>query len=84
MFTTPPYNTQANSHVETFHAALVEIMGCIKENGGHRNFEKLLKRAVSKYNLSIHSVTRKIPVDLFIGRKVNLSPMTLRKLDMTT
>lgn len=65
VYTTPPYRSQANGQVERFHSTLTEIMRCIKENGGHRNFEELLERAVSEYNHTIHTVTGKRPVDLF-------------------
>ena len=48
-------------------------MRCTKENGGHSDFEELLERAVSEYNYSIHSVTRKKSEDLFFGRNVTFT-----------
>lgn len=72
-YSTPPYTSRANGQVEKFHSTLTEIMRCLKNNGGHRNFEELLERATAEYNHSVHSVTGKKPVDVFFGRSVNFT-----------
>lgn len=44
-------------------------MRCIKENGGHRNFEE----RCSEYNHSIHSLTLMRSVEQFFSRNVTLT-----------
>lgn len=50
------------------------MLRCLKAEGECRNFEELLEKATNEYNLSIHSIVGKKPVDLFFGRTVDFSP----------
>lgn len=49
-------------------------MRCLKAETTHRSFTELLDRAVYEYNYSIHSVTKKRPVETFFGRNVSTDP----------
>jgi len=74
IYTTPPNKSTVNGQIERFHSTLSEIMRCLKRDQTHRNFEELLDRAVYEYNYSIHSVTKKRPLEVFFGRRVTTDP----------
>lgn len=74
VFTTPPFKSEVNGQVERFHSTLSEIMRCLKAEGPPRSFEQLLERAVNEYNFTIHSTTRKKPVEIYFGRTPNIDP----------
>lgn len=74
IFQEPPHKSTVNGQVERFHSTLSEIMRCIKKDGTHRNFPELLERAVYEYNYTIHSVTKKRPLEVFFGRTVSTNP----------
>ena len=69
IYTTPPYCSSVNGQVERFHSTLSEIMRCLKPEKLHTSFHDLLTKSIYEYNSSIHSVTRKKPIEIFFGRK---------------
>jgi len=74
IYTTPPNKSKVNGQIERFHSTLSKIMRCLKRDQIHRSFEVLMGRAVYKYNYSIHSVTKKRPLEVFFGRRVTTDP----------
>jgi hypothetical protein len=80
IFVTPPYKSEVNGQVERFHSTLTEIMRCLKAEGACDDFESLLQRAVNEYNHTIHSVTRKKPIELFLGRIPNITPEAMEEI----
>lgn len=68
IFPAPPLKSTVNGQVERFHSTLSEIMRCIKKDGTHRNFLELLERAMYEYNYTIHSVTKKRPLEVFFEK----------------
>lgn len=68
VFTTPPYTSTSNGQIERFHSTLAEIMRCLKAEQIYESFTELLEAATKAYNLSVHSVTNKKPMDLFFSR----------------
>lgn len=79
IFKTPPYTSSVNGQVERFHSTLTEIMRCTKAENTHNSFEELLNRSICKYNHSIHSTTKKKPIEIFFGRSVYSDPSLLEK-----
>lgn len=74
IYRVPPYKSEVNGQVERFHSTLSEIMRCLKADGIERSFVELLERSVNEYNYSVHSTTKRKPVELFFGRIPNISP----------
>lgn len=79
IYKTPPYSSSVNGQVERFHSTLSEIMRCLKTDQTHRTFEELLDRSVYEYNFSIHSTTKKRPIEVFFGRTVSTDPEAYEK-----
>lgn len=74
VFKIPPYTSSANGQVERFHSTLSELMRCIKAKKIHSTFSELLDMSVYEYNRSIHSTTKRKPIDVFFGKnKLNNS-----------
>lgn len=74
IFKAPPYKSSVNGQIERFHSTLAEIMRCLKAKEVHRTFEELLDTAVYEYNYTIHSVTKKRPLEIFFGRNITTDP----------
>lgn len=79
LFRTPPYSSFVNGQVERFHSTLSEIMRCLKTRQVHTSFVELLDRAVYEYNCSIHTATKKRPIDIFFGRNISMDPNKLEQ-----
>lgn len=79
IYKTPPYTSAVNGQVERFHSTLSEIMRCLRTDRIHRSFLELLDRAVYEYNYSIHSTTKKRPIEAFFGRTVSTDPEQYEK-----
>lgn len=79
IFKTPPYKSEVNGQIERFHSTLSEIMRCLKSDGTPRSFQELLERATNEYNHTIHSTTKKKPVELYFGRSSRVSPADFEK-----
>jgi len=67
LFTIPPAHSVSNGQVERFHSTLTEIARCIKLGNEMLNTKELLAVATVKYNISIHSGTKKKPVEVING-----------------
>lgn len=78
IFKTPPYKSSINGQIERFHSTLSEVLRCTKAENTHTDFEDLLNRALFKYNYSIHSATKRKPVEVFFGRTVGPNPIELQ------
>lgn len=74
LYKAPPYKSTVNGQIERFHSTLSEIMRCLKGDGTHRGFEELLDRAIYEYNYTVHSVTKKRPLEVFFGRIATVAP----------
>lgn len=74
IFKAPPYKSSVNGQIERFHSTLAEIMRCLKTKQVHRSFDELLYSAVCEYNFTIHSVTKKRPLEIFFGRNITTDP----------
>ena len=61
----PPYSSSVNGQIERFHSTLSEVMRCLKAENSHTTFPELLYKAVYEYNNSIHSTTKKKPIEAF-------------------
>lgn len=79
IFRTAPYTSCSNGQVERFHSTLQEIMRCLQKEQTYRSFQELLDFSVKEYNLSIHTVTGRKPMEVFFGRRVSTDPELLRK-----
>ncbi len=79
IFSTAPYTSCSNGQIERFHSTLRKIMRCLQTEKIHRSFHELLDRSVNEYNLSIHTVTGKKPIEAFFGRRVSSNPELLAK-----
>lgn len=84
IFQAPPHKNTLNGQVERFHSTLSEIIRCIKKDGTHRNFFELLERAVYEYNYTIHSVSKRTPLEVFFGKTASTNPELRNKLVLTT
>lgn len=60
----PPLHSTSNGQVERFHSTLTEIARCLKLEGKVNDTSDLILQATIKYNRTIHSVTRKRPIDV--------------------
>lgn len=77
IFKTPPYKSSVNGQIERFHSTLSELLRCTKAENTHTDFEDLLNRSLHKYNYSIHSTTKRKPIEVFFGRTVGPNPIEL-------
>lgn len=68
VYTAPPYRSEVNGQIERFHSTLAEIMRCLKADEAPRSFQELVEKATNEYNHTIHSTTKKKPVELYLGR----------------
>lgn len=84
IYRTPPYTSCSNGQVERFHSTLQEIMRCLRTKGAHKTFEELLERSVKEYNLSVHSTTKRKPVEVLFGRRVSSDPEQLESFRRET
>jgi len=69
-----------NGQIERFHSTLSEIMRCLKSKQVYQTFEELLDRTIYEYNYTIHSVTKKRPLEVFFGRNFNTNPEQFEKI----
>lgn len=79
VFKTPPYKSEINGQIERFHSTLSEIMRCLKTDGISRSFKELLERATNEYNHTVHSTTKRRPVELYFGRCSRITPEEFEK-----
>lgn len=84
IYRTPPYKSSSNGQVERFHSTLQELMRCLKTQKAHRTFEELIEKSVKEYNLTVHSITGKKPVEVFYGRTVTTDPKQLEEFRKET
>ncbi|CAD7012878.1 unnamed protein product [Ceratitis capitata] len=79
VFRTPPYSSSVNGQVERFHSTLTEIMRCLKAERNFTSFAELLDNSVYEYNYTVHSTTKKKPIEVFFGRRVSTDPNLFEK-----
>lgn len=79
IFKVPPYCSKINGQIERFHSTFSEIMRCLKSEKIHNSFEDLIFKTIYTYNHSVHSVTKRKPVEAFFGRSVVTNAQLLQK-----
>lgn len=79
IFKTPPYTSSVNGQVERFHSTMTEIMRCLKSERKFSSFAELLDNSVYEYNFTIHSTTKKRPLEVFFGRRISTDPSHFEK-----
>ena len=79
IFRTAPYTSCSNCQIERFNSTLQEIMRCLQTEKIHRSYHELLDRSVNEYNLSIHTVTGKKPIEAFFWQTGKLESRTTSK-----
>jgi len=57
-----------NGQIERFHSTFLEIYRCLKQQHSSFSIDELVSISVDRYNNSIHSVTKRKPVDIFFNR----------------
>lgn len=67
-----------------FHSTLQEIMRYLKTERAHANFEELLEKSVKEYNMTVHSTTKRKPLEVLFGRRVSSDPEQLEKFRRET
>jgi len=68
LYKSPPYKSTVNGQLERCHSTLFEIIKCLKGDGTHRCFDKLLDRAIYECNYTVHSFTKKRPLEVFFAK----------------
>jgi len=68
VYYTPSQKSKVNGQVERFHSTFLEIYRCLKNDNRNMKVIELVFIAVDRYNNSIHSVTNRKPVDIFLNR----------------
>lgn len=63
-FFVPPLHSKSNGQVERFHSTLLEIARCVKAQHDVTDTSDLILLSTHRYNDTIHSVTRKKPIDV--------------------
>lgn len=84
VFKIPPYSSSVNGQIERFHSTLSEVMLCLKAENGLLTFSELLYRAIYEYNNSIHSTTKKKPIEAFFLGRVSTNPHDIEKAKQDT
>lgn len=84
IFKAPPYTSTVNGQVERWHSTLSEIIRCVKAEKIHDSFDELLNLSIFKYNYSVHSTTKKKPVEAFFNRIVTTDPSQLERERLQT
>lgn len=63
-----PHHSTTNGQVERVHSTIIEIGRCIREEYNIIDTLEIMLRAVQQYNLTIHSVTKYRPYDVFYNK----------------
>lgn len=68
LYLTPPQKSEVNGSIERVHSTIIELTRCLKKEYPDLTMKEIVNIAVDRYNNSIHSVTKKKPSDVFLGR----------------
>lgn len=75
-----PRHSTTNGQIERVHSTIIEIARCIKEEYNIVSDLETILRAAQQYNITIHSVTKLKPTDVFHNKVEHENlPNTLRQ-----
>lgn len=73
----PPQKSEVNGTIERVHSTVIEMLRCLHEEYPDYTLKELVNITVDRYNNTVHSVTRKKPVDIFFGRTERINYQNL-------
>lgn len=77
IYTVPAQKSEANGAIERVHSTIIEIFRCLKVEFPDYSVKELINIAVDRYNNTVHTVTKKKPVDVFFNRTSRINYQNL-------
>lgn len=67
--------SEINGLIDRVHLTIIELIRCLQAEYPDSSLKEIIHIAVHRYNNTIHSVTKRKPVDIFFGR-INYQNLT--------
>lgn len=77
LYLTPTQKSEVNGTIERVHSTIIELTRCLRREYPDLTMKEIINIAVDRYNNTIHSVTKKKPSDVFLGRTQRINYQNL-------